>query len=64
MLTFEQMKCGLCRKGISAASIGNKLGISRRAVSMTMLRIIKKDRNRAAIAEALGMEYDAVWGDK
>jgi lambda repressor-like predicted transcriptional regulator len=50
-------------KGTSAAEIGRGLGVTRRMVSYVILGVRRTEHIRQAVAAALGMDYQKVWGE-
>ena len=57
----QKIKIELIKKGIPAAEIGRKLGLTRQAIYQTISGKTKKIRNRKAIAEAIGVEVEDLW---
>ena len=57
----QKIKIELIKKGIPAAEIGRRLGITRNAIWLTIHGKTKKLRNRKAIAEAIGVTVEDLW---
>ena len=62
MLSPVDIKIALLRKGISAAEIGRRVGVDRSYVTHTIARRRSSRRIRRAIARAIGLSYEEVWG--
>jgi lambda repressor-like predicted transcriptional regulator len=53
----------LLMKGLTAQALGRELGISGRAVSLVITRKGRSRRVQEAIARALGLGFERVWGN-
>ncbi len=62
MLNPMAIKIRLLRKGISVREIGRRAGVTNPAISYTIHRKVKGRHLRAAIADALDLPYEKVWG--
>ena len=64
MLTFKlkkKIRMILLEKEISAAEIARQAGVSRSAITYTMMGKIKSKKLRTAIARAIGVEIEDLW---
>ena len=58
---IRRRKALLIERGISQASIAQKLGVRPHTVSMVMGEFNKTPRIRKAVAEALNLPYEKLW---
>ncbi len=58
----REIKALLVLKGISGAEIARGIGVHRTAIYHTIEGKIKSYRIRKAIADALEVEYEELWG--
>lgn len=63
MLRPIDIKIRLLRKGISVREIARRVGVTNPAISYTIHRKVKSRRLRQAIAQAIGLPYEKVWGE-
>lgn len=61
MTMRQKIKIELIKKGIPAAEVARRMGVSRQAIYQTIDGIIKSRRLRKAIAEAIGVEVTELW---
>lgn len=61
MTLRQKIKIELIKKGIPAAEIGRRMGVSRQAIYQTVDGEIKSNRLRKAIAEAIGVTVEELW---
>lgn len=59
-----EIKINLIVRNVSQAEIANNAGVSRACVTMVIQRKAMSKRVRGVIAEALGIDYDKVWGEE
>lgn len=61
-MTPRQIRAQLLLSNRTTVSIARKLGVSRQLVSHVIHRRLDNSRVRAAVADAIGVAYQVVWG--
>lgn len=59
----KQIRIEMIKKGIRGAEIARRIGVDRTAIYKTLDGKIKSKKLRKAIAEALGVPYEELWGE-
>lgn len=63
MTTATKIKIELLKKGVSGAEIARKEGVDRTAIYHVIKGDTKSPRLRKAIAEAVELPVEALWGE-
>ncbi len=63
MLTTLDIKIALLRKGLTSAELAQRAGVDRSAIHHIIYRHQRSRRLRRLVAEAIGLSYEAVWGE-
>ena len=63
-VTYRIIRVLLMQEGLTQAGIARQLGISLPAVSYVVTGFRKTPRTREAIAEALEVDYQELWGEE
>jgi len=64
IIKARQIKAGLILKGISCGQLARKLGVSRTWMSLVVCSRVKSRRIQQAIADALEIPYEKLWGEE
>lgn len=64
MLTPVDIKIEMLKKGITGGDIGRSIGVTRTAIALVINRKRVSPRLRRAIATAINMPYEEVWGEE
>lgn len=62
MMSELEIKIELLKRGISGAEISRRIGCHRTAIYHVIAGRYKSRRVRQAVAEALNLPYEVVWG--
>jgi len=60
----KYIRIEMIKKDVKGAEIARRIGVNRSAISKTIDGKIKSYRLRKAIAEALGVPYEELWGEE
>ncbi len=63
MLSPLDIKIELLRRGLTAAELGRRANVDRSAITHTISNRKRSRRLRRLVAEAIGLSYEAVWGE-
>jgi lambda repressor-like predicted transcriptional regulator len=62
--TTIKIRVMMMRKGLTGAAIARSMGVTRATVNETIRLHWKSPRTRKAIADALQVPYEKLWGEK